>query len=346
VKTLGITGKVGKIRPLFLRKYAMILVPTVPQHKTRERGALYVDKYNKKKNGNKRVAKYTSKHLPVKSQDRVCSCGNWIQFFADHEVNKLKVRKANFCKNRFCPMCAWRLAHKEAMQVDVLMKYLESEHDKAFIFATFTAPNVLCNNLADEITRYNKAFKKMMERKVMLNISLGYVRKLEVTYNSKRRDYHPHFHVLFAVSKSYFKSRHYMSKGEWLNLWRDVMGDPLITQVDVRKVYKNRSREVNEIAKYAAKDSHYLHSQAVFDVFYKALKGRQIITFNGMFAEANVKYKAGLLDKYKTEDKTEYVWLLLYRWLGKEYAEYCRQQISKEEYRQLKIESVDEMAIG
>ena len=304
-----------------------------------------MEKYNKKKERNKEVSQYTHKHLREKSQERFCQCGSWIEFFADENLSKQKVHQANFCKNRFCPMCAWRTACKEAMKISVLMEYLEAEIGVAFIFVTLTAPNVSGKKLGQEITRYNEAFKRLTKRKAVSDINLGYVRKLEVTYNAKRNDYHTHFHCLFVVLKDYFVGRKYMAQARWLELWRDVMGDPSITQVDVRRV-KRGGKDVNELAKYAAKDSHYTHSQAVFDVFYKALKGRQVITFNGVFSDANTKYKSGALDRYKTTDETEYIWIVLYRWFGKEYVEENRRKIDEEEYRQMKKDSVDEMAIG
>ena len=308
-----------------------------------------IKKYSTKKVGNQVISQFADKHLPPKSKKRFSECGNWIEFFSDREVSKLKVCRACFCKNRFCPMCAWRLAHKDAMKVSVLMDYIEKEHGKAFIFVTLTAPNVKGENLKGEITRYNNAFKKLVERNEVAKINQGYIRKLEITYNADRDDYHPHFHCIFAVNKSYFTDRTYVKQEKWLDLWREVMKDPTITQVDVRRVKRSgtdgRDKAINEVAKYAAKDSDYGISQAVFDVFYRALKGRQVLTFNGLFTQANKKYKAGELDNYKTVDDTEYVWMLLYCWGGSKYLEKRRREISEEEYQELKKEAVDEMAV-
>jgi len=301
-------------------------------------------KHNTKKKGNQEVFALADKHLSPKTQRRFCECGDWIDFLADQEAGKMKVHQANFCKNRFCPMCAWRLTRKDAMKIAVLMDYIETEHQKDFIFVTLTAPNVKGESLKGEITRYNRAFKKLVERSEISKINQGYIRKLEVTYNAKRDDYHPHFHCIFAVNKSYFKDRTYLKQSRWLDLWRDVMGDDTITQVDVRKV--KRGKDSSEIAKYAAKDSDYTHNQEVFDIFYAALKGRQILTFNGLFAEANKKYKAKELEKYKTVDETEYVWLILYNWGGAVYSERRRKAITEEEYKELKKESIDEMSMG
>ena len=90
------------------------------------------------------------------------------------------------------------------------MEHLKKEGNKEFIFLTLTAPNVKGDKLEEEIRKYNKSFDKLMKRNEVKNIVKGYIRKLEVTYNSdmssKSYDtYHPHFHVVIAVNKTYFK---------------------------------------------------------------------------------------------------------------------------------------------
>lgn len=64
-----------------------------------------------------------------------------------------------------------------------------------------------------------------------------------------------------------------------------------------------------------------LESSDVFDVFYKAMKGRQLITFNGFFKEYKKKFDNGELDKYIDKDMNEYVWKLLALW-NPEYKKY------------------------
>nr|WP_255262782.1 protein rep [Cutibacterium namnetense] len=168
--------------------------------------------------------------------------------------------------------------------------------------------------------KYNKSFKKMIERKKIKSIAKGYVRKLEVTYNAERDDYHPHFHVLIAVNKSYFTDkRYYISQKEWLELWRDVTGISEITQVKVQKIRQNNNKELYEMAKYSGKDSDYLINQKVFDAFYKSLKGKQILVYSGLFKEARKKLKDGDLDYLKEIDPTEYVYQIFYMWNQKEY---------------------------
>jgi len=280
--------------------------------------------YKIKKVRSQIILKFIKKHLSKLSYERVCNCGIWLEMLADREEKKMKVYRANFCGNRFCSMCAWRLAHKDAIKIVTLMEYLKTEYDKDFISVVLTAPNVKANNLKNEITRFNKAFKNFYQRNEIVKMHDGYVRKLEITYNAQSNTYHPHFHCIFVVNKSYFSSRDYVKHGRWLELWREVMSDSTISQVNVKRFDSN----VNEIAKYAAKDSDYATSQEIFNVFYKALKGRQVLTFNGLFAEANKLYKAGKLDDYKIKDDTNYIWLILYYWCGTDYVEQRRWEIA------------------
>lgn len=58
-------------------------------------------------------------------------------------------------------------------------------------------------------------FRRLSNRTKFKKAVKVYVRKLEITYNKKRDDYHPHFHVFIAVNKSYFTDKdYYISQSE------------------------------------------------------------------------------------------------------------------------------------
>ena len=131
-------------------------------------------------------------------------CNTFMMMVADESLEKKKQHKGNSCKNRFCPICAWKKARKDALALSVMMAYLKQEEKKEFIFLTLTAPNVSAEELNDEIKHYNQSFQRLMQRKEVRKVVKGYARKLEITYNAARDDYHPQLHVLIAVNKSYF----------------------------------------------------------------------------------------------------------------------------------------------
>ncbi|MCG2441221.1 protein rep [Staphylococcus epidermidis] len=303
-----------------------------------------MEKYTEKKQKNQVFQKFIKRHIGENQMDLVQDCNTFLSFVADKTLEKQKLYKANSCKNRFCPVCAWRKARKDALGLSLMMQYIKQQERKEFIFLTLTTPNVQNEQLEDEIKHYNKSFKKMVERKKVKSIIKGYVRKLEITYNKKRDDYNPHFHVLIAVNKSYFTDkRYYISQQEWLDLWRDVTGISEITQVQVQKIRQNNNKELYEMAKYSGKDSDYLINQKVFDAFYKSLKGKQVLVYSGLFKEARKLLKNGDLDYLKEIDPTEYIYQIFYIWKQKEYLASELHDLTEQEKRELNHQMIDEI---
>ncbi|RQX33487.1 protein rep, partial [Staphylococcus capitis] len=164
-----------------------------------------MEKYTEKKQRNQVFQKFIRRHVKEGQMDLIKNCNTFLSFVTDKTLEKKKLYKANPCKNRFCPICAWRKARKDALGLSLMMQYIQQEESKSFIFLTLTTPNVTAEHLESEIKAYNHSFQKMFKRKRVNSIAKGYVRKLEITYNKERDDYNPHFHVLIAVNRSYFK---------------------------------------------------------------------------------------------------------------------------------------------
>ena len=303
-----------------------------------------MEKYTEKKQRNQVFQKFIKRHIGENQMDLVENCNTFLSFVTDKTLEKKKLYKSNPCKNRFCPVCAWRKARKDALGLSLMMQYIKQQENKDFIFLTLTTPNVNSDELENEIKGYNNSFRKLIKRKKVDSVIKGYVRKLEITYNKKRDDYNPHFHVLIAVNKSYFTDkRYYISQKEWLNLWRDVTGMPEITQVRVQKIKQNNNKELYEMAKYSGKDSNYLINQKVFDAFYKSLKGKQILVYSGLFKDARKKLKNGDLDYLKEVDPTEYIYQIFYVWNQKEYLASEIFDLTEEEKSKINHRMIDEI---
>ena len=339
-------------------------------------------------------------YMTDKMLERIRDCSAWVIFAAPENFEKLKKIEGFVCKNAFCPVCAAYQARRDGLKfsvmmdaaqdlinVDVAKRYgqeaagvpsIKKAADKGveFVILELTAPNVKGESLKAEEKKYAKAFNNL-HRWFERNIPefLGYIRKLEVTYNKQKTitkdmwegtgkynspwkykfrhmglkvgdrnpsydTYHPHYHVVLAVSPDFFytdnKGKEHMkiTREMLLEKWRQLMGDPSITQVHIQKVYKVRGEgnsATAEIGKYVAKDSDYLHSPRVFKVFYESLKGVQRVTFGGVFAEMHKLFKDDKLDRYFPADETEYKWKVDYRWAGRSYKEKERWELSPEE---------------
>ena len=301
-------------------------------------------KYTQKKLRNQLLQTLIGKHVSDKSFERIKECNTFLFMVADKTMEKTKLHRSNNCDNRFCPICAWKKSRKNALKISVLMQYLREEENKEFVFLTLTAPNVKAEELDDEIKHYNKSFQRLMQRKEVKSAVKGYVRKLEVTYNKERDDYHPHFHVILAVNKSYFTdTKAYISRNRWLELWQQSTKNNLITQVDIRKVKQTDSKkEVSEIAKYSAKDSDYLEDEKVFDTFYKSLSGKRLIVYSGLFKDASKKYENKELEKYKELDPTEYIYQIFYQWNRQDYIQFEKKIMTDELQKEVNNQMLDE----
>lgn len=349
------------------------------QLKNTKLGKEVLEKYTPKKDLNRKAASFMEKHLSVKSVVRFETCSDYMTFLTNEGFTGKRLHRANSCGNRFCPICTWKRAKKDAIKMSIMMEAVKEIERKEFLFLTLTAPNCQADELGDQIDQFNAAVSKLFRRRHVARVVKGYIRKLEVTtdqeqiitdklYKRKKdyfdrrglkvgspnpqyNTYNPHMHVIIAVNKSYFnKPSEYISQEQWLSMWQDCMGDPSITQVDVRKVRdseKSQSNAVLEVAKYSAKGSDLYHSESVFDTFYIGLRKRQLLVYSGLFKEYAKKYENGDLDNFKKQDETVYTHLLKSLWAGSSYENKLR-ELTKEEFeefnkRALFIDESDEV---
>lgn len=251
--------------------------------------------------------------------ERVADCGTRLDFAFEIDgsglvAEKGKLHYANFCKDRLCPMCAWRRSYKVYAQVSRMMEHLGDRYE--YLFLTLTVPSVPGSELSETISRLVMAWGKLIRRVRFKKAVRGFFRALEVTRNnnpdSKSYElYHPHFHCILAVPKSYFGSSLYIKRDEWLDMWRKAYKDNSITQVDVRKAkpkdkwqssgateaVKSLASAVAEVAKYSVKDTDYIHkdnpglTDEIVATLAGALSGRRLTAFGGCFDDAFQKLK-------------------------------------------------------
>lgn len=252
-----------------------------------------------------------------KKSERVSECGTFLEFRKPiQEISDAgipyRLSVANFCRERLCPMCAWRRSLKIFGQVSKIMDEIEDKY--AFIFLTLTVPNCSGDKLSETIDKLNKGFNRLFKYKRVKDACYGFFRALEVTRNRNRKSksfgtYHPHFHIIVAVHKRYFKEKLYIARDDWLQLWQKAMQDDSITQVDVRRVkpkdyvgedgklFKSIGAAVAESAKYTVKSSDYIfeHDKKLTDevvcTLSAALFHRRLCAFGGIFEDVRNRLK-------------------------------------------------------
>lgn len=286
--------------------------------------------------------------------DKIKFCGNYLEFLANKSFDKHKLQRGSFCCTRLCPTCAKRKSLRWIFALSLMIEYVNSKYDNyEYLLLTLTAPNVKGDDLHDELKKYSKAFDQMLKRKKYKDVIEGFIRKLEITYNKKTETYHPHYHVIIAVDKTYFK-KGYINRDTWLSDWQRAMKDSSITQVDIRRVYNKSTVDsdltkssiqtgILEVAKYTAKSGDYLISEDVFVTFWKALKHMREFTFGGVFKETHELFKEGELDYLIPDDNTEWVYRLIYKWSNSNlsYSEFLKDIKTNDEFENEFIEMLD-----
>lgn len=153
------------------------------------------------------------------------------------EANKWRLR-ANYCKCRHCEACMKSKANKLAAN---LRKRLLQTADGRYRFITLTLRHT-DNPLTDQIKRLYKSFTKLRNSKAWKKSQRGGAFCLEVKFNSKTRQWHPHIHV---ISEGDFLDKFDLSRA-----WLAATGDSPI--VDIRAL-KSEKDAAHYVAKYVTK---------------------------------------------------------------------------------------------
>lgn len=262
-----------------------------------------IDWRNKKINNILLAESY--KRLKLKKAYRVLECGTYLEFKKSKDnPNLKKLSGANFCKDRLCPMCSWRRSLKIFGQVSKIMDKLQEENSYEFLFLTLTSKNVYGKNLREELDKLFYGINKFFKITKIKKSIKGWFRALEVTHNLNEKSesyntYHPHFHIILVVNKSYFKKRDlFITQEEWKKFWQKSLKINYVPIVDIRKINNKKNKKdiksaVAESAKYTIKDNDYivlgnekLTDESVY-ILNDSLKNRRLTAFGGEFKKVH-----------------------------------------------------------
>lgn len=236
--------------------------------------------------------------LPEKQFRYLSECGDFIG------VNKAKqIVKANFCKNRLCPVCNRRYSAQKWAKMKNIANQIKIDFNPVYALLTVTVKNVKGEKLSEEITRLMRSIDRMHKATIWQNNVIGYFRSLEITYNQKEDTYHPHYHYILALPTNYTDDM--IPTYEWRHLWERSARLNYNSQIDIRLINENNlDGGIAEVAKYAVKISSVItKGETAIKTIQTAIKGRRLISYGGA-----MKQYAKDLDKLTEEDyDPEYV---------------------------------------
>ena len=170
--------------------------------------------------------------------------------------------KSKYCNQRWCMVCnrirTARLINGYADQ----LKGLNNPY-----FVTLTTRNVPAEDLLETLNQMAKDLTRCKDTLRKQGIKLIGIRKIEVTYNEERDDYHPHYHLIIDGCSQSFKL-----VSEWLTKHPKTA---TIKGQDLR--YADVGAPV-ELFKYFTKmlsKSGHFHAKPM-DVIFQAMKGKRV----------------------------------------------------------------------
>ena len=266
--------------------------------------------------------------------EKIKQCGNYLEFaLKEHQItkdSKKKLAAANFCKNRFCPMCNWRRVRNITGQLKDAFSVIQEKNKVAVLFLTLTIKNPDVKDLKSTIAKMNKAFKKMSDTKPFKNAVLGYFKSIEILGDdTPNGQAHPHFHILLIVDSKYFSSRNYLNKSEWTEMWKKALKVDYTPVVDIRRIksknenFSDIDSAIIETVKYAVKHTELVNrSNEDFYYLYTQTKGMRFISAGGILKEHLnlIKIDEDLINLKK---ENEALWIeicrLIYTWQNGDY---------------------------
>lgn len=238
--------------------------------------------------------------------DRINDCSRLLEFALKQDLQSdllFKLLGARFCRVRFCPVCQWRKSLMWRSRFRKAIPLIRVEYPSyQFLFLTLTVKNCEVNDLRETVDWMNKSWLKLVKRKAFP--AKGWVKAVEVT-KSKDGLAHPHFHCILIVPSRYFKTKDYLTKDSWIDLWQQSLKIDYKPSIDIRKVKLIKSREKNiserlgreltqddivsyglmECLKYSVKESDLTSDLQWLDAITQQLHKTRAIALGGIFKE-------------------------------------------------------------
>lgn len=222
----------------------------------------------------------------------IYQCGTWAEISIDSK-NREHITRANFCRQRLCQVCAWRRSARFFAEMLPVLHAVKSRGYK-FIFVTLTVKNCTSDDAPAAVDTLLRAWDRLLKRRQYKTAWQGFIRSVEVTYNTKSNSYHPHIHAMIAVKPSYGSKndKSYISQSQIVTDWQTALNvdyKPIVWVQSVRdKKNSNKDNTIGgalETMKYAFKVSFKTISTDTVATIQMALRQRRLISFGGIIAK-------------------------------------------------------------
>ena len=175
--------------------------------------------------------------------DDIIDCINNELLFGAGEINYV-----TRCKRRVCPLCRENKKFKEYLKIK---KKVNEQNGIRYILMTFNGREISdLSKLSKEVGENNEIVAKIIRKRSIQAIMLGYIKIVEISYNQYTGKLLPHIHLLLGVRKDFKK--YWIRKKEIEKLektWKKWKGEEIKNAIDV-KIVKDTENDIDTVLKY------------------------------------------------------------------------------------------------
>ena len=135
--------------------------------------------------------------------DEIMECINNELLYGSGEINYV-----TRCKQQTCPLCRENRKYKTYLK---LKEKVAKQNGIRYILMTFNGREISdLSKLRDEVTENNDIVAKIVRKRSIQAIMLGYVKIVEISYNKYTGKLLPHIHLLLGVREDFKKNAVYV----------------------------------------------------------------------------------------------------------------------------------------
>lgn len=237
---------------------------------------------------------------------KLCSQELLISRCAD--CGHIMIKGAQLCRDRLCPLCAWRLSIKRYAAMQTIMAALYEDYaGYGFSLVTLTVKTCAAEKLSETIEAMQKAWHDCLKQRWARRDLTGWAKSLECTYSAERQEIHPHYHIIVMHAPGDGTPDRLVT--EWLERCKRVGLTAVADAQHVDRIVDNREAgdslagAICETYKYMVKSKDTLAMPLhILATFAQQIAGFRLISFGGAIKKVAAALKLDDLDNPDTAD--------------------------------------------
>lgn len=240
---------------------------------------------------------------------RIKMCSQELIINRCRDCGSITIKGAQLCRDRLCPLCAWRLAIKRYAAMQSIMAALYEDYSGyAYRLVTLTCRTCAPDKLSQTIELMQQAWHECVKQRWARRELIGWAKSLECTYNAERDEIHPHYHLIVMHAPGDGVPGRLVR--EWLDRCKKVglvavyEAQHIDYIVDNHEAGESLAGAICEVYKYMVKSKDTASMPlSTLATFAREIAGFRLVSFGGLIKKVAAAMKLDKLDS--PDDSTD-----------------------------------------